>query len=74
MTPIESARSLERLIGAPIWAVSVYPLSRNGVVSLVVSIDQRYAVGKQGLPKTFDGYSVVLEEMSPGIALFSGNC
>lgn len=67
MTPTEAAQELLRSLALPYGAASILPYPENGQVVMHVMIDLPLPLQTK-VPKSFEGYPVVVEQRRPAIA------
>ena len=61
MTPSAAALSLFNSLPLPAGTVAVLPSTVDGQVTLVVTVDRRYWDRLSQIPKTHEGFAVVVE-------------
>lgn len=65
MTASQSASALLRTLGLPRGSAAVWPVTRDGAVALVVRLDPALMARMPDLPKSFEGYRVLVEPNKP---------
>jgi hypothetical protein len=61
MTPSAAALSLFNQLPLPAGTVTVWPLTIDGQIKLVVTLDKRYWNKIKQMPTTYEGFNVVVE-------------
>lgn len=61
-SPQDAAAALARELRVPSWKGTVVVWDTNGVVSIVVAVDEDWLKGRPGIPETFMGYPVRVSE------------
>ena len=68
MDSADAANLLREKLKLPEWAGSVSAWELDGAETIVIRIEQRYARMLQNVPKTFEGYPVVVQIRSTMVA------
>jgi len=64
----DAAKLLKERLKLPEWAGSISARELEGAETIVVRVDQRYALTLRIIPRTFEGYPVVVEIHSTMVA------
>jgi len=65
LNPSPAARALLDSLKLPAGAAVIWPTTRAGKVTLVVQLSQVYWSRASAIPKSFEGYSVIVERGAP---------
>jgi hypothetical protein len=58
---VDAASLLREKLKLPEWAGSISALEVNGSESIVVRVQRRYASKLRNVPRTFEGYPVIVQ-------------
>jgi hypothetical protein len=64
----DAASLLREKLKFPEWAGSISAWELEGSETIVIRVEQRYARTLQNVPRTFEGYPVVVQIHSTGVA------
>ena len=73
MNPSPAAQTLLDSLKLPVGAAVVWPTTRAGKLTLVVQLSQSYWARAPEIPRTFEGYPVIVERGAsvPGSSMAS---